>query len=332
MWVGERGRILGSVTIGGCVDAYVLAAAEKALSDNGTRLLSVELGDEDAQAMGLSCAGSVDVLVQPVNMRDGPWLLAMEQVRSIVESGARAVTATLLPATSDVDPPGAGKDPVPGATLVLQADGTASGSTGDADLDGALIERGKERFRVGGAATENVTWEDRVARVFFETHGRGPLLAIVGAGPVAAHLSAFGRALGHHVVVIDGRARFVDAQEFPDAHEVVAGAPAALLGEMAIDASSAIVLVAHDYKFDLPVLRALLPGPAGYIGMLGSRKRVRSMLEMLADEGMQPEQLQRLHAPIGLDIGGRGAAEIALSIAGEITAVRHGRPGGSMKG
>ncbi len=339
MWVREDGAIAGSVTIGGCVDAYVLHATEQLGDAGGARLLSLDLGDEDAHALGLSCAGTVDVLVQRVDLRAGAWLDAMRRVRERVAAGGRAVTATVLPAASaktdavDVEEGSAGVEATaPGIIpLVIDDTGAVQGTTGDAALDARIRERALERLRLGGAGTETLAGPAGETRVYFEAHGAGPLLAIVGAGPIAANLANIGRALGHRVIVIDGRARFADARQFPDADEVRVGAPATVLGELGVDDSSSIVLVAHDYKFDLPVLRAVLGGPAAYIGMLGSRKRAATMLAMLEEEGIAADRLARIHTPIGLDIGGRTAAEIALSIAAEIVAVRHGRSGGSMR-
>jgi xanthine dehydrogenase accessory factor len=349
MWVGERGRVLGSVTIGGCVDGHVLHAAEAALAGGRASLLSVDLGDEDAHALGLTCAGAVDVLVQPVDLRRGPWLEALEHLRQRLESGERAALAMVLPVAKaqgggvegvdagDGPPAGSADEAVSeggtGPPLVVGEDGSVRGSTGRADLDGRIRERALERLRLGGAGVDRVEIAGAgSADVYIEAHGPGPLLAIVGAGPIAAHLATMGRMLGSHVVVIDGRARFADARQFPDAQEVIAGAPAGALRGLRVDASSAVVLVAHDYKFDLPVLREVLAGAAGYVGMLGSRKRVSAMLRMLEEEGIPREALDRVHAPIGLDIGGRGAGEIALSIAAEVVAARNGRSGGSLRG
>jgi len=336
MWVRDDGAIAGSVTIGGCVDAYVLHATEQLTGGPAARLLSVELGDEDAHALGLSCAGAVDVLVQRIDLRTGGWIEAMRLVRDRVAAGGRAATATVLPPPARTDAPvveeaGSGVAATGTVPLVIEEDGSMHGTTGDAGFDALIRERALERLRLGGAGTEALEGMAGESRVYFEVHGAGPLLAIVGAGPIAASLATIGSTLGHHVVVIDGRARFADPRQFPAAHAVRTGAPASVLGELKVDASSAIVLVAHDYKFDLPVLRAVLDGPAAYIGMLGSRKRAATMLAMLEEEGFARVALARIHTPIGLDIGGRSAAEIALSIAAEIVAVRHGRSGGSMR-
>ncbi|MGD8278935.1 MAG: XdhC family protein [Gemmatimonadota bacterium] len=338
MWVRADGAIAGSVTIGGCVDAYVLHATEQMPEGPAARLLSLDLGDEDAHALGLSCAGTVDVLVQRVDLRAGAWIEAMQRVRDAVTAGGRAVTAIVLPrapSKSGIPDVGEGSTGVDetrsGVPLVIGDDGSLLGTTGEGGLDAGILERGLAWLRLGGAGTDTVETAAGETRVYFEVHGAGPLLAIVGAGPIAASLATIGRALGQHVVVIDGRARFADPRQFPAAHEVRVGAPASVLAELGVDGSSAIVLVAHDYKFDLPVLRAVLDGPAAYIGMLGSRKRAARMLAMLEEEGISGDRLSRIHTPIGLDIGGRSAAEIALSIAAEIVAVRHGRSGGSMR-
>ncbi|MCI0433173.1 MAG: XdhC family protein [Gemmatimonadetes bacterium] len=321
MWVNEEGAIVGSVTIGGCVDAEVVRAAEDVLRNHAPRLLTIELGDEDAHALGLTCAGAVDVLVQEVD----PAAEAYDRVRAHVAGGGRAATVTLLP-SDDVEAATARQ-----RVLVVFDDGAMQGTLGDDHLDDEARARALERIRSGGSRTLTLETGGSV-NAFFEVHGAGPLLVVVGAGEIAESLTLFGQALGMRVVLMDTRSRFATRERFPHADEVRVGLPSELIRSYRHGSDSAIVLVAHDYKTDLPVLEASLESAAGYIGMLGSRKRGATILRMLAESGVTQERLARIRTPIGLDIGSQTAAEIALSILAEVVAVRNGRAGGALAG
>jgi xanthine dehydrogenase accessory factor len=131
-------------------------------------------------------------------------------------------------------------------------------------------------------------------------------------------------------VVIDGRPRFATAERFPDVDELKVGIPSELIRDYPFIASTALVLVAHDYKYDLPVLRHALSTDVGYIGMLGSSRRGATILRYLAEEGVDETALSRVRVPIGLDLGARGAPEIALAILAEIQAARTGASGRPM--
>jgi xanthine dehydrogenase accessory factor len=323
MWVGEGGGILGAVTIGGCVDAEVVRASEAVLRTSSQRLLSVDLGDEDAHALGLTCAGTLDVLVRATNLAgDDALVHAYERARGHTRAGGRAVVAIPLPAAGP-------EAPRSDQVLVVFEDGTTWGSLGSEAVDREAVALAAERLTRGGSRTH--TLAAGPLDVFFEVHGRGPLLVIVGGGAIATPLAAMSRTLGLYVVIVEGRDRFADAARFPEAHEVRAGMPSEIVGGLEFDATSAIVLVAHDYKYDLPALKAALNTDAGYIGMLGSRRRADSVLQMLREDGVGEAALARIRTPIGLDLGGQSAAEIALSILAEVVAVRNGRTGGSLK-
>lgn len=324
MWVGRDGSILGAVTIGGCVDAEVVRAAETVLATSSDRLLSIELGDADAHALGLTCAGRVDVLVQALDLAgEDPLMAAYDVVRQRVREGGRGVVVSPLPV------PGGGE--TGRRAMAVLDDRTVAGTLGAAALDAEAAALASERLARGGSRTLPLTSGPAPREAFFDVLGRGPLLVVVGGGAIAAPLVSMAKTLGHHVVVVEGRDRFADASRFPGADEVRAGSPSEIVRGFDFDATSAIVLIAHDYKFDLPVLREVLTTDAGYIGMLGSRRRAGSVLAMLKEEGTGDDALGRIRTPIGLDIGAQSAAEIALSILAEVIATRYGRQGGPMR-
>jgi xanthine dehydrogenase accessory factor len=132
-------------------------------------------------------------------------------------------------------------------------------------------------------------------------------------------------------VVVDGRERFATRERFPAATEIRTGMMSEVADELAYGPRTAVVLVAHDYKFEVPVLRTVLARGAGYVGLLGSRKRGRAVLDFLAGEGVPPDLLAQVRTPVGLDVGARSVPEIALSIAAEVLAALAGRPGTPMR-
>lgn len=317
MWVGEEGRILGSVTIGGCVDAHVIADAEKALASFEPRLLQVDLGDEDAWEMGFSCAGSLDVLIEPFDL-DNPnnnLVDIYRSVRAAVTSGQCAVIITPL------------KDST--SRLLLREDGETSGTLGSSALDDDARRVALDLMRKRRSAT--VSLGDPPVDVFFEVHGPPPALIVFGAGHVSMPLVSLAHDLGLKTIVVDGRPRFATRERFPEADELLIGIPSEIAQTLSYNSSTFVVLTAHDYKYDLPVLKVVLPAGAAYVGLLGSKRRGQSIKDFLREGGMDQALLDRLHVPTGLDIGAGTAPEIALSILAEAVAIKAGRRGASLK-
>lgn len=307
MWVGEEGRILGSVTIGGCVDARVIAESEQALSSSKSRLVEMRLGNEDAWEIGFSCAGDLDVLIEPV---DVPNLLELYRtVRTAVDQGKRAVIATSLRESS--------------RKLLIVEGGETSGSLGTVDRDreaqNAAVEFMKRR------ASGTVSLGHDSAPVFFETHGPPPTLIVFGASHVAMPLVSLAHDLGLKTIVVDGRPRFATRERFPDVDQLLIGIPSEIAGTLAYTSSTYVVLTAHDYKYDLPVLKVVLPARPAYVGLLGSKRRGKAIKEFLVEGGMNSELVEQLHVPTGLDIGADTASEIALSILAEAVAIKNNK-------
>lgn len=263
MYVGASGRILGGVTIGGCVDAQVVEASDALVAEGGRKLLSISLDDDEAWEIGLTCGGTVEVLIE------------------------RAVPS---------DP----NDPV------VRSHREAA-----------------ERLAAGEPAELTTALGD--GRTFVDHIAPPTTLLIVGAGQIAMSLTRLARELEMRTVVIDGRERYATRERFPDADEVRVGMPSEIVASYSLAKGTAVILVAHDYKYELPVLRNLIRSDVGYLGMLGSRKRGAAVRALLRDEGFSDEELARVRTPIGLDIGGKAPAEVALSILAEVVAVRSGK-------
>jgi xanthine dehydrogenase accessory factor len=315
MWVDDHGMIVGSVTIGGCVDGRALELAEDVLRTGTSRRVSLPLGDEDAWAFGMTCAGNVDLLVEPVVASEpgDPVTVAATAVATASRDGRSAVELV-----SFAERP---------ARLVVLEDGTRYGSLGSQVLDEAAVARARSLIdaRVGGVIA--VPTGESSTELFAQVHAPPPSVIIVGATDVAAALVPLAAQLGYHTSVVDSRERWATRERFPVADELRVGMPSEIIAEIPLTPPGALVLVAHDFKYDLPVLEVAMRSRIGYIGVLGSRRRAAVIREFLESIGAPPEDVARVRIPVGLDIGARTPAEIALSVLAEIVATRAGRVG-----
>jgi xanthine dehydrogenase accessory factor len=166
---------------------------------------------------------------------------------------------------------------------------------------------------------------------FVEPLRRPAHLVIVGAIHIAIPLHRLAKLMGYRVTVIDARSKFATKERFPEADELIVSWPDEAMAKLTLDNSTYVVILTHDPKFDLPALRSVLGKEVGYIGAIGSRKTNQNRFDALRAEGFTEEQLSRVHGPVGLDLGGRGAEETALGILAEITATRFGGTGAFMR-
>ena len=166
---------------------------------------------------------------------------------------------------------------------------------------------------------------------FVEPVRRPARLVIVGAIHIAVPLHRLAKLMGYQVTVVDARAKFATKERFPEADELIVSWPDEAISKLTLDNSTYVVILTHDPKFDLPALRSVLGRDVGYIGAIGSRKTNQNRFDALRAEGFTEEQLSRVHGPVGLDLGGRGAEETALGILAEVTAVRFGGSGAFMR-
>jgi xanthine dehydrogenase accessory factor len=295
------------------VDAQVIEESSRILAEDAPRLLELNLGDEDAWEIGLTCGGTIEVFLEPVAL-DQPGNATLDfygRARAHVEAGGAAAIVTRL------DPPHRG-------AKLLTLDGEIrGGSLGEPSLDRRLEAAAREAVRTG----QSCTLRHEGVRAFIEVLAARALLLIVGAGHVAMPLTTLARTLGFRTLVVDGRPRFATRERFPDADEIRIGIPSELVKAVTMLPTTALVLVAHDYKYDLPVLRQALGTPVGYIGLLGSTRRGSAILALLREEGIPEEQLARVRVPIGLDLGAQSAPEIALAILAEVVAAQRGGSG-----
>jgi xanthine dehydrogenase accessory factor len=324
MAVGSDGEAVGSVS-GGCVEGAVYALAEQVVADGAPVLQRYGVSDDDAFAVGLTCGGILDVLVESVDPRTFPEIGDIAASLAAHEPVAIATVVEIPAGITGVRL---------GARLVVWAERSA-GSTGSAGLDAAVTEGARGLLATGRTGLLHVgpDGERRLddVCVFVETMAPPPRMLVFGAIDFAAAMARAGSFLGYHVTVCDARPVFATRRRFPDADEVVVEWPHRYLeAELAagrIDERTAICVLTHDPKFDVPLVQVALRTPAGYIGAMGSRRTHDDRLARLREVGLAEADLARLSSPIGLDLGARTPEETAISIAAEIVQARWGGSG-----
>lgn len=212
-----------------------------------------------------------------------------------------------------------------GNKLLVWPDGQTLGSLGASGLDAEARRRLLDLLAVQRTERFTIETGGEAVEIFADIYAPPPKLVIVGAVHMAIPLVTFGKALGFHTVVLDARSAFATPERFGHADQVIIQWPADALPEIGIDESTCVVVLTHDEKIDNPALAFAVRSPARYIGALGSKKTHARRVAALKEEGVTDEEIARIHAPIGLDIGARKPEEIAVSIIAEIVAVRNGR-------
>jgi len=278
--ISGQAEIAGSVS-GGCVEGAVVAEALEALEDGSTRMLEYGVSDNEAFAVGLACGGTIRVMVEPVGAALPEALLA----ELVAARAARRAIAYVV-------------DPETGFRRL--------GDTGDAEFGAAIAQR----FRSDKSGFEGAA--------FIAIHNPPLRMAVVGAVHIAQPLMAMARLAGYDAVLIDPREAFGSTGRFPG-ETILHDWPDAALDAYGLDARTAVVTLTHDAKLDDPAIVAALKSEVFYLGCLGSTRTHAKRLARLAEAGVTETALARIHAPVGLDIGARSPAEIAVSIMAEIT-------------
>jgi xanthine dehydrogenase accessory factor len=211
--------------------------------------------------------------------------------------------------------------PVPlEAPAVVTGDGSLDGTLGSADADGAIVAAALAALDAGVSATREIAGAPRLLEVF----ALRPRLVIVGGVPIAMTLVRLARDLGFETIVVDARAAFATPERFPDVDRLLVAWPDEAADEIGLAPADAVVVLSHDPKFDEPAIAEALRRGCRYVGAIGSRRTQQARRERLRAEGVGDADLARLHGPIGLDLGGRETAEVALAILAEVVAERHG--------
>ena len=295
VFTGGGKAIAGSVS-GGCVEGAVIEAGDEVLAKGRPRLLHFGVADETAWGVGLACGGSIDVYVEPL---DVPSYTA---ARARIIAHQPVATVTVL----------AGPEEAVGRKLVV-GEGPLMGGLG-LELDAAALELARHALRPA-----RHTLPDGVV-IFIDAQRPSPALVIVGGAHIAIALTRLAKVVNYRTVVIDPRRAFGSEARFPDVDQLISAWPGKAFEELSLQPEMAVVTLSHDPKIDDPALRAALESNAFYIGALGSRGTHSKRRARLVAQGFSEQQLVRIHAPVGLDIGADNPEEIALAIMAEVVA------------
>ncbi len=290
--INDSGAFVGSIS-GGCIEPFVISEAIDIISEGEPQSLEYGVSDETAQEVRLTCGGNIRVFVMPAPPRN-----ELEKMM-----GELPVTRIIDLAT--------------GATLLLDDTSVA----GNLQLSEDALNQAHCLHKQGGGGT---VIREAETELFVMTHTRPRKLIIVGAVHIAQILAPMATAIGFEVIVIDARPAFAKSERLPGITIIHQRSEQALQG-LTIDSHTALAMLAHDPILDDPALHTALKSSAYYIGCLGSRRTHAGRLDRLREAGFDEQTLERLHAPVGLDIGGRSAGEIAVSILAEIIAVGNGK-------
>ena len=306
------GKLAGSVS-GGCVEAAVFESGVEVIQTGRPQLLKFGVTDETAWGVGLACGGQIEVFVRPLD----PHFFAALQAEILAQRPY--CVASIVSGPLDLL----------GGELLIHENGV-SGSL-DERLKADLISRALQAVGQGRSQRLSFDWQGETLQVFVEVVKSPPTLVIVGGVHIAIALATLAKNLGYATVVVDPRRAFGSPERFPHVDRLIQAWPQDAFAQLSLTSETAIAMLTHDPKIDDPALRIALRSPAFYVGALGSKKTQEKRRQRLLAGGLQPEQLARLHAPIGLDIGGETPEEIALSIMAQIVATRHasestGRP------
>ncbi|MGH2377381.1 MAG: XdhC family protein [Candidatus Limnocylindria bacterium] len=313
MVVDDLGRIAGTLG-GGCVEGDAFDEAKRVIGTSDGSLREYELTEELAWDTGLVCGGTMWISIEPGEraLRLGERELLGDLL--VASTGGKPVAlATLLRKR--------GREFEPAGKLFVETDGRTGGTLGESALDERARAAAAEALRQGTARVVALT--DDTELLVEPVLGK-PRLVITGGGHVGLALARMASQLDYEVAVIEDRAEFATRERFPEGVEVLHADMVEALSTMPIGWNTFIVVATRGHKLDSHCLRAAVKTQARYVGLLGSRRKTILIERMLRDEGVPEERIRAVRAPIGLDLGGRTPAEIALSILAELSAERYG--------
>jgi len=302
MAITPDGKITGSVS-GGCVEGAVFESGVEVLKSNKPQLLHFGVADETAWEVGLACGGSIDIFVKPLEPN------FFKSLRSVLLEEQTAVIVTVV----------RGPDDLLGREILVHDDGNVLGTISN-ELDERVLNVARETLARG--ISERVMLSDSI-EVFLEVSLPPPTLIAVGGVHITIALMALAKTLGYRTVVIDPRSAFGSEARFPHVDQLIQLWPDEAFQQVPPNRSTAIAMLTHDPKLDDPALKIALPSPAFYVGALGSKTTQAKRRQRLLDDGLTEAQVNRLHGPIGLEIGAGTPEEIAMSIMAEIVSARN---------
>ena len=317
MLVQEDGTIVGTVG-GGCLEADVWSEARDVMESGRSTLQTFILTEEHAGADGLNCGGNVEVFTEPVV--SGISEEIFREISAVRAERASAVLATLV--SADAEGGSALK-------LLVREDGSCVGSLGEEALNEVVRDDIREMESIPEDLLKVIDVEDPAeepTRIFLESICPEPTLYLFGGGHVSFAIARIAATVGFRIVIVDDRPMFANKERFPMADETLVLDMESAFEHLVIDDLAYVCAVTRGHQFDKPVVEQAIKTDAAYVGMLGSRRKVALMWKEFEAKGISRELLDRIHAPIGLDIGSDNPEEIAVSVVGELIRVR--RSGG----
>jgi xanthine dehydrogenase accessory factor len=322
MVVTASGEILGTVG-GGCGEAEVVRKAVEVIRSRKPTLVKVELMDDIESNSPAVCGGILNVFVDPW-WKDSAAVckLLTDELLKVQNEGAAAVVATVVKA-------GNCPDVTVGEKCFIRDGAVKAGNIRNKELLQSVLHEAETRLEREECRQIGLTLpgiDDKV-EVFLEVVTAMRKVIIVGAGHLAIPLVKFAKILGFHITVLDDRVIYANRERFPESEvdAVLVGDMAETLRGIEITPQTYVVLITRGHQFDEPCLREVIHSPAKYIGMIGSKRRIKACFIRFRDEdGIPEELLKRVYAPIGLDIKAESPEEIALAIIAEMVKVRRG--------
>jgi len=308
MLVRADGTIAGTIG-GGSLEADVCAEAQQVIDSGVPSVRSFTLTDEEIEEEGLTCGGTVEVFTEP--LLPGQSDEVIEEIVRVRRERRAAVLATLVASARSR-----------GGKRVLPEEGSPTGTLGDPVLDRRADEEAPAVLRDDALKLVEVEREERRDRIFLEATLPDPTLYLFGGGHISLSVAPLARAVGFRVVVLDDRAAFANPERFPEAAECIAAPYEGIFERLSIDDASYIVSVTRGHVYDETVIEQAVRTDAKYVGMIGSRRKIRLMWDHLEGKGIPRTRLEEIHAPIGLDIGADTPEEIAVAIVAELILVR----------
>lgn len=305
------GKITGSVS-GGCIETAVFEAGLDVTKTGRPRLLHFGVSDETAMEVGLACGGQIEVFVQKLD----PPLFGL--IRENMLAGSASALLTVLQPDDRL-----GKQALFSEEALLVSNYSKDwGREAQALAKGAIVAGEPLRTDV---IVQSAEGQAEKVQSFIDPILPPPTLILVGGAHISITLVAIARALGYKTIVVDPRRAFSSTERFPHADQIIQSWPQDAFKQIQLNRNTSVVLLTHDPKIDDPAIKIVLDSPVFYIGALGSKRTQANRRERLTSEGISDELLNRIHGPIGLDLGAKTPEEIALAIMSEIVAVRRGK-------
>ncbi len=314
--VKGEGTSVGSVG-GGCVEAEVWQEAQKLMETGNGKILHFDLTSEQLAEGGLICGGNIDIFLEPL---EEDFLNIYQEAARIRQKGGSAILATLISVEGDF-PKGEG------SKILMKTSGEKVGSLlGRVELEKKILSEGQILLKEKRPKVFVLSSEHRKMEVLLEPVFCEPTVYIFGGGHISEQLAPLVKKVHFRVVVIDDREMFANRGRFPEADEIIVSEFEKCFDQLNVDDSSYIVIVTRGHLYDGFVLEQAIKTGARYIGMIGSKKKIVTLYQGLNKKGISKETLNRVHAPIGLDINSETPEEIAVSIVAELIKVRGESP------